>query len=423
MSFRRGALLASALILCSLPAKADPIDDALDAVRAQINTGDYAGATAGLDRLAVPSAGQLIRARYLRAVIHYRKGEKPKATAELLAFLPAVDNSALRAEFVATGGAHGEKARALFAAIFNETQQFAKLPPLYSAMAQDYPENPEWQYLLADALYNTSRFQEAAAAYSRFAEQHPTYSRNRDAWFRTADALHRAGRPLDAALQYRRAAEKFPNDPHAKDAWFRKPETLRQLGRYEEEYSDLLTVPGGQGPAWEIAATVKRAEILAQYLRRDFDLSNRLCEELVAKYPNHPDARLAQCRLARNYLYDLPAGERDYARARGMLRQIISANPDWNMAFEMKLDVAKSFYFEKDYPNAIAHFQMVLDEYPDNYPNDNWHAHIRYLLGDAYRANKQKDEAFAAWKQVIALYPEDIWAAKAQERLAEGGVQ
>ena len=48
-----------------------------------------------------------------------------------------------------------------------------------------------------------------------------------------------------------------------------------------------------------------------QYLNLDPVLSDRICTELIAKYPDHPEIYRAEYRRARNYLYDFPT-DADY---------------------------------------------------------------------------------------------------------------
>lgn len=385
MLLKKLLLAVSALTLFSVAAVADPTDDALDAVLAKLKASDMNGALADLDRITVLTPAQQVRTRYYRAYAWYRTGESERAITELRAFLPDDNALSSREAFVQTGGVYGEKARGLLGTLYLNAGQFEKLPELYLAMTKDYPQNPEWGYLYADALFKTRLYSQAAEAYGQYAIQHTAGSR-------------------------------------LKEAKLRKEEALRMAGRYEEAYLYLtgLDKPDVES---EIRIDVRRAELLVQFLGRDHQLSNRLCEDLIAKYPEHPVVFLARCRLARNLLYDLPPKERDYGKARAMLRNLISRYPTEGMMLEMKVDVANSYLYEKDYTNAIAHYELVLSEYPDQFPKDNWHAFIRYQRAFALNAKGNWEQAVEAWKEMVSRYPADPWAALAKQRLEKVGIQ
>ena len=374
---------AVAALLSGRSVLAAPNDAALDAIQRQLEGGKAAEALPALENLADLTPSQSIRQRYYRADALRRLGKDAEAIVELNAFLPPLNaTAAQRAGFVAAGGTYGEQARALLGDLYGKAGQHDRRILLYRALIEDDPANPKWKHLLGDAFFDSGRFDLAAAQYGLVAADHPDY----------------------AGL---------------KEASFRKAEALRRAKRYQEEYDYLLALPKGRGPDWEILAGVRRAESLSLYLRREFPLSNRIVEDLIAKYPNHPDIHLAQRRLGLNALRDLPVPLQEIERGRSVLNAVVAQHPRSDFTLSTKLEIALSYLRQRDHSNARAQFLALLAEYPDQDPTQNVHApQLRYLLGDLYLRNQQRDEAIGAWEALVQQYPDNAWAAVARQRLA-----
>ncbi|HEY3412832.1 MAG TPA: tetratricopeptide repeat protein [Armatimonadota bacterium] len=377
-------LFALAVIpILSLAALADPGDDALDAVLLKLKSGDAAGAIADLDKSPSLSPAQTIRARYYRAYAHYRLGQKDTAITDLTGLLPADTASALeRAGFVSLAGKNGESARALLGAIHNEAKRYDRLPRIYTAMVEDYAENPEWSYLLAEAFFNAGQYDQAADAFGTFTTM-------------------------------------YPDSTRIKDGWLKKEESLRRAGRYEEAYNYLGTIPA-KDPDYEIRIAARKAELLSQHFRHSLNLSNQWCEDMIAKYPKEPAIFLCKYRLASNYLYEMPEPERKPAQARQILQGLVRDYPNEPILLEMKVDIAYSFSAQKDYANAIKQYQAILTEHKDNFPADNWHAYVHYCLARCQINKGDKAAGKAVLEAMVTKYPGDNWAALAKENLAEG---
>lgn len=380
MSWRKALLAIACTPLCAVYCNADPIDAQLDSVRNVLAKGDSAAALVALDQVVNPTPAQLLRARYYHAYVRYQQKDRAAAEAELLALLPRADGPLSdRAAFVALGGAYGEKASALLGAVYNESGRFDLLIPLYRTMQMDYPTNAEWPYVEADALFATGRYSEAAARYRKCVNERPDYAR-------------------------------------AKDARFRVIESLRSAQRYQEAYDAISDIPLTDIDS-EIRAAALKAELLAKYLHKDYDLALEICTSMVAKYPDDPSIFHCRCQLAYLYLTDLPPGRRDYAKARGMLEQIIRDYPKDAMVFEMKLGIANAYFYEGNMAKAIAEYRALLAAYPDNYPKDNWHAFTRFMMACAYRAGNDSEAASSVFNSIINDYPGDCWAQLAKTHL------
>jgi TolA-binding protein len=379
------ALAALAVIpSLSFGALADTGDGALDVVLQKLKAGNISGALTDLDKSATLTAAQTIRARYYRAFAYKQLGKADMALAEITAILPPEGDSIKRKAFAELGGVYSEKAWSLLGAIYNTAGQFGKLKPIYDTMMQDFPTNPEWEFLRADALFNTGRYLEAATAYGDCTTKHASYSR-------------------------------------AKEAAFRKEESLRRAGKYQDAYNYLMLLPKPT-PEVEIRAAVRRSELLTLYLRNDFVLSQSLCADLIEKYPKEPSIYLAKWWQAVSLLNYLPSDLRDPKRGVSMLQELVRDYPGENMVTEWKMQIGDYYYVQGDQPSAIGIFQDLLNSTPDNYPSETWHPYFRYRLGCCLHIAGREAEASTMWQSVVDRYPTNGWAEISATRL-KGGIR
>jgi outer membrane protein assembly factor BamD len=114
---------------------------------------------------------------------------------------------------------------------------------------------------------------------------------------------------------------------------------------------------------------------------------------------------------------------KDYEGAINRYKELLDQHPFSGHAEEAELRIARSYYNDKRYPEAIT----ALNDFQRMHPMSPHVALVYYLLGKSYmdqmstidRDQAASENAHGWFRVVIDRYPESSYATKARRRLAE----
>jgi len=149
-------------------------------------------------------------------------------------------------------------------------------------------------------------------------------------------------------------------------------------------------------------------------------------------YPAHPKADYAQYQLGLSYLKQALGPDKDQETTRKALAELQKVARDWpdsEWADKARVKVAEArerlaesemrvglFYLKRNaYAGAIDRFKKVLEDYPGYSRIDRSY----YMLADALRSNKKRDEALLYYQKVVELFPQSRYVGAAQDAISE----
>lgn len=155
-------------------------------------------------------------------------------------------------------------------------------------------------------------------------------------------------------------------------------------------------------------------------------------ERFLELHRLHPQAAYAQYRLGLSDLKQFRSIDRDMepvTKALKTFQSFLVAYPDSLYAAEVRTDmrtcrlylgesdlyVGRFYYRQGDYPAAISRFEEVIKDYGDLPVGEE----TLYLLGQAYAASGNQEQARKRLQQFVAQYPESTYQQRAKERLAQ----
>jgi len=168
------------------------------------------------------------------------------------------------------------------------------------------------------------------------------------------------------------------------------------------------------------------------YDKRNYMEAAMTYERFLELHHLHPKADYAQFRLGLSDLKQFRSIDRDMepvTKALKAFQSFLVAYPDSQYATEVRayqrtcrLYLGESdlyigrFYFRKGvYPAAISRFEEVIKEYGDLPVGEE----SLYLLGQAYAATGDQEQARKRLQQLVTQYPGSTFQEKAKERLVQ----
>ena len=311
----------------------------------------------------------------------------------------------------------------------------------YRAFIAAYPNDPQTapnNFLLAELLYEDSRFAEAAVEYEKVAYQYPNHAKAADAGYAAllsytgqekrvpaggaeAVALQRAG--VDSALRF---AKAFPKDPrsgtvltHAAEKLF----ALRDGERAAEVAQQVLQLdPPAPAAQRRVAWTVVAHNA---FDKGRFEQSEKAYAEVLALTPEKDAARtdLTERLAASVYKQGEQARAAGDAKAAvGHFDRVAAVAPTSTIRATAQYDAAASMIVMKDYDGAAR----SLEDFRRRHPNHPLQADVGAKLALAYLERQQWTQAAGEFERVAStardpqVAREALWqAAELHEKAAD----
>lgn len=311
----------------------------------------------------------------------------------------------------------------------------------YRAYIASYPDDPETaqnNFLLAELLYEDSRFAEAAVEYEKVAYQYPNHAKAADAGYAAllsytgqekrvpaggaeAVALQRAG--VESALRFARA---FPKDPRTGTVLTNASEklfALRDGERAAEVAQQVLRLdPPAPAAQRRVAWTVVAHNA---FEKNRFDQSEKAYGEVLALTPEKDAARndLVERLAASVYKQgELARAAGDSKAAVGHFNRVAAVAPTSTVRATAQYDAAAAMIAMKDWDGATR----SLEDFRQRYPNHPLQADVGSKLALAYLEKQQWSQAAGEFERVAAtqkdpqIAREALWqAAELHEKAAD----
>ncbi|KPL18943.1 MAG: hypothetical protein AMJ92_05555 [candidate division Zixibacteria bacterium SM23_81] len=229
----------------------------------------------------------------------------------------------------------------------------------------------EAEYYLGLMALQSSEFTEAADRFQSLMKNHPQSPWGDKALFKMGSALYGLERYDQAAEHYERVADQASEDTLVIDALFN--------------------------------AGICRGKM------NDWDGASAAYEDLLRKFPNHPERQKWSLRLGFAYLQADRTGE-----ALRTFEQIDVSN-DAELGAEVQFWLSESYFHSGEYEKAAQEYLRVAYLYPHE---SQWAATAEYNAALSYEKLGRMEEARSLYQKLVASRGlSDQWGALAQERL------
>ncbi|MBI3457242.1 MAG: outer membrane protein assembly factor BamD [Candidatus Rokubacteria bacterium] len=165
------------------------------------------------------------------------------------------------------------------------------------------------------------------------------------------------------------------------------------------------------------------------YREREYDKAIRELEAFMSLYPGHPIADFAQYRLARSYLDNMPALERDQAvtaKALAEFQKLVKQYPESRYApdaiakieacrlrlAQKELWIADYYVRQGNLLAALRRYDMILKEYGRTAVAPQ----ALFQKADALARLDRTEEAASTLRRLVDEFPASEWARRARQR-------
>jgi len=285
---------------------------------------------------------------------------------------------------------------------------------LFQQISAEYPDSAYW----ADATYRLAQRAASAKQYDRarqFADQltpaNCTSEILEHALFLQGQLAASTQRWPKVVGPLQELLTRFPNTALSGAASFWMAEAFYQQKEYEkaaEWFGKLKPEQLTEEPAWAPTIALRRAQMLAeqQKWQEAYDLANGIEKEFpqfVQQY--EVDYLLGRCLTQqRKTAAAMERYERVIRSAEGG-RTETAAMAQWM--------IGEAYAARLDLDQALKAYYRVESLY--RYPH--WQAAALVQAGKCHELKRENADALSAWRQVLAKYPDSSYAAEAAERL------
>jgi tetratricopeptide (TPR) repeat protein len=310
---------------------------------------------------------------------------------------------------------------------YHASAQKSKKPEDYAAAAHWYrvyltsfpgaKDSAAINYLLADALYESHQYADAATEFERTAYDYPDKSKSADAAYAALVALQKqedASAPEARAIVQQRAlassikfAQSFPDHPQSAVVLTRSAQELYADGDQpraaEISRAVLARTPPVDAPKERIAWT-----IIGQVSFNQADYSaaeNSFQHALAVAPPGDPERGDINERLA-DAVYKQGEAKRTAGNEAGAaddFLRVARLAPGSKVVGTAQYDAAASLINAQQWDQAI----IVLEAYRHDYPKSEYAADVEHKLAVAYVAAGRSDAAAAQYERIAANPKED----------------
>ncbi len=275
-----------------------------------------------------------------------------------------------------------------------------------------YPESefaPGLRYLVANALQQLQRYQEALDMYRMLRELHADSPYATRAQHKIAWAHYYNGDVMSAQREATAFLEQNPESPFVPDTAFLLGTILVSEGNYESAYQEFRMV-AEQYPASTFGpdALYKSAECLGQ-----LGLMDSAAEIFTRFADTYPDNELAgQARLRAG---DARFRSESFELAVAEYIKLLDTEQDKDIEQLARYRLAVAHYNTKNYSEAVAQFRALLERFPDG----PYALESRYRIGDySLRESRELNDAVVMFQAVFDADPQGEFAARALRDLA-----
>ena len=274
------------------------------------------------------------------------------------------------------------------------------------ALGQLEPERPETAFADAYALYADDLYAEAAGAFARFRDAHPSHISAADALYYQAESALAMGQVEEAVRLFRLFERRYPAHPLASDAQLALGKHFFDRGDYERAISTLEEALATNPPP-ETAAKIHywMGEAAVELGRPDEALERF---RQAAEYRDTPTAPVALYAIAFNQI----RLERLDEAARSF--EALSARyPESDYARNLGLALAEVYYELEDY-------KRVIDEVERRTSDLSPEARERatFLMAEAHNQLRNSEQAIVFYRRFTESNPDSPYYRRALYGLA-----
>ncbi|HEY5604181.1 MAG TPA: tetratricopeptide repeat protein [Gammaproteobacteria bacterium] len=340
----------------------------------------------------------------------------------------------------------------------------------YKMFIKSFPRSekaPRMNFLLAEALFDSKQFEQAAKEYEKTAYQYPKFGKDAEAGYAALLAHTEQAKTLDgkqkevwerlAIASALRFGKAFPNDKRAPAVVTKAAEDLFALKKYDQaavaarsilELTSETTL-GMRKTAWLIVA---QSELqTGQYARAEAAYKIAL----NFSKPHEPEYKVINDGLAAS-IYKLGEQAReagDYQNAVKHFARVAGVAPQSDIAVAAQYDVAATYVAKQAWPQAVKAFEEFRKKYPEhklqkqvtenlavaylkiNQPVSAAHEYetminyqtsvdarrdLQWRIAELYEKAGNAKEIITAYKTIIDTYPKPVeQSMEARQKLAD----
>lgn len=265
------------------------------------------------------------------------------------------------------------------------------------------PRRADAQVREADALFASSQFSQALAAYRELPGGHPELDY---ALFQQAKAEGLLGRPAQKIRQLAQIERLYPNSTYRDDALFERASALAEQGQEAEalqEYQKLLQA----FPESSLYLSARLREILILYNQGQLDASLERINALVKDYPESAEATQA---VSTAKLIYMDKGE--VSKFAAWVRDLRFVQLTDTELEEASYSAAQSLIDQGKTAEAIS----ACEDYLKAFPLGARAGYLSFQLGEIYFGMGQKEQALGPYKR--AADASSTFSEKALTRVA-----
>ena len=338
------------------------------------------------------------------------------------------------------GGNHDDYLLYLKGLALTELRKLDEAIAVFETLEKDYPDS-DWrsrakfgrahvlvirrQYIGAGKIYreeaerllSRERKDELASIYLEFADKYYEGV--------PADDPSKAKKPdyKQALTYYQEAVKLKPTNQLLQRIEFRIARCFEETSRHDEAiaaYERFLKQYGQNEPASGFSAS-KAIEAEARYRLGATQLNagramqaRRTWQDFLESASDREDDVLpkfaeflakAEYRLAHTYGLPKPPSIGDLELAVGVAERFLANNPDHELAPLAELEIAQGYSHHQRFPLAAKRLRSLIEN--PKYAESEQIPEARRMLGRAYLAGLQFDEAIAAWNDFLDEHPTD----------------
>ncbi len=233
----------------------------------------------------------------------------------------------------------------------------------------------------------------------------------------TANELIHSGQHLEAQTLLRNLQERLEADDDLSERQHRQRlHILDRLGRLNwiylqdykralKDYQQLIQLYPKTDEAYAARFTVAD---LFKHKFGNLEAAIGELQTIVEKFPTRRDTKRAQLQIAKTY-FQL----RDYPQARIEAEKILKRWPKSEEATEARFQIANSYYVEGGYREAIGMYQEILDSAPQAITE----ALVFFELGNCFQELDDSERALAYYYECLKKHPDPLLVQRKIKRV------
>lgn len=261
---------------------------------------------------------------------------------------------------------------------------------------------------VAHVRFNQARYQEAVAAYEKFARRYPEHSQTPLALYQAGLCYLSLGRSGDAVDRWEAVVRADPDAPLAEKAWARAGDVYFQADRYAEAkrcYSGLLE---------HFGHTRAAALGMLRVAQSDYNTGNDTLailgyEAVIKRFPDS-DLKTDANEGIEVALYRL--GQQPGGVAQ--LKTLLQKYPRGSFAPDAQFQIAARLYEQKEFEAAADEYRRVVSQYPGYSAADR----AQFLMAESLELAAKDGPARLAYEQLLDFFADSELRVPARFRLA-----